>query len=226
VAGGRRSDRLAARVSGRALAPLLALFLVVGCGGSDGSDEQGAPGTGPGTSSEARTETAAPDRVKLVPMPAAAAETCRSSAVLAPVCPQLVPEAPYEHRPEVYVAELLPAAGGSPEAFNLQWGAENPARPERNRPPHLSHVIIAAGPSKEALGDVETRRLGDADWNGRSGTLLRAAAYPHGGIHGNHLIFLWREDGREYLVSLHTWKPLAETRETLEAIVASLPSRP
>lgn len=212
-------------MSGRPLAPLLALLLVVACGGSDRSDEQSGPGAGPGTSSGPTTETAPPDRVELVPMPTGAGRTCRSSAVLAPVCPQVVPEAPYDQRPEVYVAELLPATGGSPEAFNLQWGAENPARPERNRPPHLSHVIVAAGTPGEALGDVETRPLGDAAWNGRSGTLLRAAAYPHGGIHGNHLIFLWREGGQEYAVSLHAWKPLAETRETLEAIVASLPPR-
>jgi hypothetical protein len=211
-------------VSGRALAPLLALLFVVACGGSDASDEQSGSPAAPGTSSEATTESAAPDHVELVPMPADAGRICRSSAVLAAVCPRLVPEAPYDQRPEVYVAELLPGGSGSPEAFNLQWGAENPARPERNRPPHLSHVLVAAGPPGGTLAGVKTRPLGGAAWNGRKGTLLRAAAYPHGGIHGNHLVFLWNEGGREYVVSLHTWKPLAETRETLEAIVDSLPS--
>jgi hypothetical protein len=61
-------------------------------------------------------------------------------------------------------------------------------------------------------------------WSGRRGTLLRAAPYPRGGIHGDHLVFRWREGRREYAVSLHAWKPLRETVATLDAIVTSLPA--
>jgi hypothetical protein len=40
---------------------------------------------------------------------------------------------------------------------------------------------------------------------------------------GDHLIFRWRDAGREYAASLHAWEPFQETVETLEAIVASMP---
>ena len=40
---------------------------------------------------------------------------------------------------------------------------------------------------------------------------------------GDHLIFRWRDGGREYAASLHTWKPFQETVDTLEAVVASMP---
>ena len=134
-----------------------------------------------------------------------------------------MPDAPYGAVPEVYVAQLIRSSGSAPELFNLQWGAETPGRPARNRPPRLSHVVVAAGGPGQSLAGVRTRALRRVSWSGRQGTLLRAAPYPAGGIHGNHLVFRWRAEEREYAVSLHAWKPLPEAVATLRAIVASLP---
>ena len=134
-----------------------------------------------------------------------------------------MPEAPYAEVPEVYVAQLIRSSGGAPEIFNLQWGAETPGRPARNRPPRLSHVVVAAGDPGQALAGVRARPLRHVSWSGRRGTLLRAAPYPAGGIQGNHFVFRWRGGEREYAVSLHAWKPFPEAVAILRAIVASLP---
>lgn len=212
----------------RALAPLLALLCLCACSGSDETAGRSVPSeetrTAPTTSKAATTTGESPsDPVELVPMPRDALRTCRSSARVRPVCPGLVPEAPYEEFPEVYVAELLRAARDFPEAFNLSWGAENPARPERNRPPRLSHVVVVAGSPGRTLEGVDARMLRRASWGGRRGALLLAASFPRGGLHGDHLVFRWRQGEREYAASLHAWKPRAETVETLEAIVDSMP---
>ena len=218
----------------RRLGPGLAAALLClgGCGGS--GEEDGPPAaptsTAQGsttaettttmTETEAETETEA--AVELVPIPRDAGRKCRSSQLLRPACPELAPEAPYDEIPEVYEARRLPGGGGA-ETFNLQWGAETPGRPARNRPPRLSHVVVAGGPLRTSLRGIEGRPLRRVVWSGRRGTLLRAAPYPRGGIHGNHLVFRWREGETEYALSLHAWKPPGETVATLEAIVASLP---
>jgi hypothetical protein len=210
----------------------LAALCLCACSGSDEDTGPTAPPTrsaetttAPTTSAETPTTTTASpaDPVELVPMPRGALGTCRSSPRVRPICPRLVPEAPYERQPEVYVAELLRGGRRFPEAFNLSWGAENPTRPERNRPPRLSHVVIVAGALGRTLQGVEARVLRRAEWGDRPGTLALAAPFPRGGLHGDHLVFRWREDDHEYAASLHTWKPRAETVETLEAIVDSMP---
>ena len=121
------------------------------------------------------------------------------------------------------MVELRPGGRGGPETFNLQWGAEDPARPERNRPPRLSHLVVAAGRPGTTLRGIATRTLRRADWQGRRGTLLLAAPYPRGGLMGDHLIFRWRDGAGEYAASLHAWEPFQETVDTLEAVVASMP---
>lgn len=217
-------------MTARAPALLLSLLAVSACGGGD-ADERRTASTSPGTTSAPEppgTTTApeppAPDAA-LVPTPEDALATCRSSRPLRRACPRLVPEAPYDRRPEVYVVELRPGGRGAPETFNLQWGAEDPARPERNRPPRLSHLVVVAGRAGTTLRGVETRVLRRATWEGRRGRLLLAAPYPRGGLMGDHLIFRWREGRREYAASLHAWEPFQETVDTLEAVVASMPSR-
>jgi hypothetical protein len=207
---------------------LLSLLAVSACGGGD-ADERSTASTSPATTSPSEppgTTTApepSPPDVALVATPADALAACRSSRLLRGACPRLVPEAPYGRRPEVYVVELRPAGRGAPETFNLQWGAEDPARPERNRPPRLSHLVVATGRAGTTLRGVETRVLRRASWQGRRGTLLLAAPYPRGGLMGDHLIFRWRDGRREYAASLHAWEPFQETVDTLEAIVASMP---
>ena len=215
-------------MAARATALLLLLLAASACDGAD-ADEGRTAATSPGTTSapEPPGTTTAPappePDVALVPTPEDALAACRSSRPLRRACPRLVPEAPYDERPEVYVVELRPGGRGGPETFNLQWGAEDPARPERNRPPRLSHLVVAAGRPGTTLRGIATRTLRRADWQGRRGSLLLAAPYPGGGLMGDHLIFRWRDAGREYAASLHAWEPFQETVETLEAIVASMP---
>ena len=227
MAGGGGGDRLAPLMPKRAPALLLSLLAVSACGG--GADERRAASTAPATTSspEPPGTTTVPEppapEVTLVPTPEDALAACRSSALLRRACPRLVPEAPYDRRPEVYVVELRPAGRGAPETFNLQWGAEDPARPERNRPPRLSHLVVVAGRSGTTLRAVETRARRRVSWEGRRGRLLLAAPYPRGGLMGDHLIFRWRDGGREYAASLHAWEPFQETVDTLEAVVASMP---
>jgi hypothetical protein len=211
----------------RAAALLLLLLAVSGCGG--GADERRTASTAPGTTSAPEppgtttvSEPPAP-AVALVPTPEDALAACRSSPLLRRACPRLVPEAPYDQRPEVYVVEVRPGGRGAPDTFNLQWGAEDPARPERNRPPRLSHLVVVAGRSGTTLRGIATRVLRRTTWEGRRGRLLLAAPYPRGGLLGDHLIFRWRDGRREYAASLHEWKPFQETVDTLEAVVASMP---
>jgi hypothetical protein len=212
----------------RAAALLFLLLAASACGGG-GADERRAASTAPGTTSAPEPpgtttvpEPPTPD-VALVPTPENALAACRSSPLLRRACPQLVPEAPYDRRPEVYVVELRPGGRSAPETFNLQWGAEDPSRPERNRPPRLSHLVVVAGRSGTTLRGVETRVLRRTTWEGRRGRLLLAAPYPRGGLMGDHLIFRWRDGRREYAASLHAWEPFQETVNTLEAVVASMP---
>jgi hypothetical protein len=210
----------------RAPALLLSLLAVSACGG--GADERRAASTAPATTSspEPPGTTTVPEpapEVALVPTPADALAACRSSPLLRRACPGLVPEAPYDRRPEAYVVELRPGGREAPETFNLQWGAEDPARPERNRPPRLSHLVVVAGRSGTTLRAAETRALRRVSWEGRRGRLLVAAPYPRGGLMGDHLIFRWRDGRREYAASLHAWEPFQETIDTLEAVVASMP---
>ena len=227
MAGGGGGDRLAPLMPKRAPALLLSLLAVSACGG--GADERRAASTAPATTSspEPPGTTTVPEppapEVTLVPTPEDALAACRSSALLRRACPRLVPEAPYDRRPEVYVVELRPAGRGAPETFNLQWGAEDPSRPERNRPPRLSHLVVVAGRSGTTLRAVETRARRRVSWEGRLGRLLLAAPYPRGGLMGDHLIFRWRDGRREYAASLHAWEPFQETVDTPEAVVASMP---
>ncbi|MGH3031266.1 MAG: hypothetical protein ACRDNE_10990, partial [Gaiellaceae bacterium] len=159
-------------MTARAPSLLLSLLAVSACGGGGDADERRTASTAPRTTSapEPPGTTTAPEppapHVALVPTPEAALAACRSSPPLRRACPRLVPEAPYDRRPEVYVVELRPAGRGAPETFNLQWGAADPARPERNRPPRLSHVVVVAAPPGGTLRGVEARVLRRADWGG------------------------------------------------------------
>lgn len=213
----------------RTRAPALLLLLLLSACGGGGADERRTASTAPASTSSPEPpgtttvpEPPAPD-VELVPTPEDALAACGSSPLLRRACPQLVPEAPYDRRPVVYVAEVRPGGRGAPETFNLQWGAEDPSRPERNRPPRLSHLVIVAGRPGTTLRGLETRALRRVSWESRRGRLLLAAPYPRGGLMGDHLIFRWRNGRREYAASLHAWEPFQETVETLEAVVASMP---
>lgn len=182
-----------------------------------------------------------PRDVELVPLAPATSRHCRKSLLLRAACPRLVPRvrAPYLHH---LAEELLRGTSEQLAVFGLERAGEDPARPERNRPPRMGHLVVAAGalekltwrafaPARPTrlrnglmrLERTRTLALGRVSWSGRDGRLFLHASYPNGGFLGNHLSFRWRESGRDYLLSLHAWEPLLETASTLEKMVASLP---
>jgi hypothetical protein len=50
---------------------------------------------------------------------------------------------------------------------------------------------------------LPARRIATARVHGAPATVLREPPYPAGGLHGGHVVVLWSEDGRGYLVSVH-----------------------
>jgi hypothetical protein len=173
--------------------------------------------------------------VPLAEISGAHRDRCARSGLLRPVCPRLVPRAP-DYGSSLYVEPTL-------DVFDLGRGAESPRRPERNRPPDMLHVVAVAGdierftPFRDPTGAAaaalrdglmrhdRTRPVsfGRVRWGARSGTLYLAPPYGYGGQNGNHLVFAWRERGRQYALSLHAWEPLTGAAETLREMVERLP---
>jgi hypothetical protein len=179
--------------------------------------------------------------VALVRMPAPALGRCRGDKTLSRACPAVVPSARWRDRPE-WSSER--GRSVFPGAYELAAGAEHPGRPEQDRPPRLVHLVVLGGREARSLA-FEWPRAGAAvgvedglyardrrralsfgarSWNGRSGELVLAPAFPDGGIVGNHLVFRWREGGSYYAVTLHGWEPFTEVVTTLRAVVTSLPA--
>jgi hypothetical protein len=169
--------------------------------------------------------------VRLAPKPLA---HCGKAPLLRPICPTLVPHVR---------ASFLSHLSRKPLLFDLQRGGEDPNAPERNRPPRMAHIVLAAGNidgiapytrpvgKRFALENGLMRRprklpisFGRVRWAGKSGVLFLAPPFVFGGEIGNHLVFRWRERRTDYLVSLHAWEPLRETAATLRAIVESTPA--
>jgi hypothetical protein len=177
------------------------------------------------------------DEVRLVALSPKRLAHCRRSPLVAPICPRRVPavRAPYLG----HLARGLSGSDRPLDVFNLERGGERPQHPERNRPPAMAHLVLAAGEVKllapvwqqgvkrARLDDglmyqrrAHLLRLGVRHWAGRKGWLELAPPYLRGGMLGNHLIFRWHGRRREYLISLHAWEPLTEAVDVLRAIVA------
>lgn len=176
--------------------------------------------------------------VELVPLASKKLAHCHKTVLLRAACPRLVPRVRAE-----YLNHLAVEGEGTRHSlatFNLERGAQYPDQPERNRPPRMAHVLVVGGHVERSAASVfdELQRarlrdglmrrkrprsldLGPTRWAGRSGRLLLAPAFPNGGMHGNHLIFRWRDGGRDYALSLHAWEPLTEAAATLRAMVSS-----
>jgi hypothetical protein len=173
----------------------------------------------------------------MVSMPAALSARCRSSRLLRPACPGLIPRV----TGALTVSE--PGYSNGFAVFDLQYGAPKERRTRLNRPPGVLHLTVVAGPKPSALFggmafpgskstarlenglDVGTRRqpliFGARRWGGHAGSLFLAPSYPFGGQIGGHLTFWWQRNGTGYVVSLHAWEPLTECARVLEAIVAA-----
>jgi hypothetical protein len=177
-------------------------------------------------------DEAAPARpIPLVPTPRKALARCLRVPSLAAACPRRVP------RTANWKADVR---GGQASVFDYGWGGAYEGAPERNRPPRLVHVTLYGGRVDTGFGfpyprggrpaEVENGALyeqperavyfGRATWGARHGTLVLAPGFPLGGQQGGHLIFRWREGGREYALGLHAWEPFVETVATLERLVA------
>nr|MBA2600272.1 hypothetical protein [Actinomycetota bacterium] len=211
---------------------VILIVLAVACGGDR---ESGSPGTdedrSPGTEEPDPQSTANP--LPLTNTPPKMLASCRRFAELEPACPTKVP---------VIEKSAFTRAKASQEAeqlwvFFAEWNAPRRGLSEKNAPPAFAHLnAYAATPemmiqfeSEEATDETPagTRTtgvvFGERTWNGRTGELLLAPSYPHGGLEGDHLVFEWTQDDLTYSLSLHAWDSLDETEATLRAMVESLP---
>jgi hypothetical protein len=209
---------IAARAGG-ALAAAGLLVVSSGCSYGDPEARKGRAGSG---------------ATALQVIPARALALCRSRSPLRDACPHVVPRAP------AYAARIIPrdGLGYTTLDVHVSWPHGDP---RRNRPPRFVHVVLEGGdveaalefprvPAADRVEAVLGRPratglvLGQRRWGGRTGTLLLAPSFDRSStIHGDHLLFIWREHGSGHLVSLHAWKPFDETVATLRAMVASIP---
>jgi hypothetical protein len=177
--------------------------------------------------------------VELVALAQARVEHCRRSRLLRSICPTKVPRvrAPYLS----HLARDLLRPARSLDAFSLERGGEDPARPERNRPPRMAHIALVAGETEQiapwaepwdqlavALRDGLLRAKRDepisfglVTWGSARGLLFLVPPFPTGGSLGNHLVFVRKSGPVSRAVSLHAWEPLTEAAATLRAITLS-----
>jgi hypothetical protein len=221
----------------RTLLVLAVSCLVVGCG-----DETPQPPAAERRAAEpppARRGQAAPSALVRPVTPAVprfCARAARRADRVAVRCPAVLPAGGYE----------LPRAFGH---GRCQWLANLEPRRRRGRgPAGIFHVLVggtcggwadlAAAPGTRwprtrPAGD-RLRLIGPADGGlepptvlrrvtvaGRPALLLRAAPYPAGGIHGDHLVLVFDVEGDGHLVSGHAGHdgPTPATPATVQALV-------
>lgn len=169
----------------------------------------------------------------LAPTPPKSLKKCERYPQLEPACPTKVPiiEDATWHRAHAS------NGGRNLWVFFAEWNVPHSGLTSKNAPPAFAHLNAIAGdvemmadfpvdsaserdPPKERSSALS---FGERTWNGRTGELLLAPSYPHGGMEGDHLAFRWTQEGVDFSLSLHAWDPLEETHATLKAIVESLP---
>ena len=211
---------------------VVVIVIVAACGG-DEPDASSPPDETQGPASEGSDPGSNAEAMPLMAMPPKMLAGCTRFEELRPACPAMVPE---------IEKSAFSSSKASREAkelwvFFAEWNVPRRGLSEKNAPPQFAHVnAYAAVPDmmvqfeSEELGDdspsgtrTTALTLGERTWNGRTGELVLAPSYPHGGLEGDHLIFEWTQDDLTYSLSLHAWDSLDETEATLEAMVESIP---
>jgi len=185
----------------------------------------------------------------LPPAPDGIADGCREAADVAtfPVaCPTEWPDAgrPAQARLRLFggdVAYLLEAQTGfgnrSPVFHVLLGGQEKPfpagfeggGKRLRVTTRRVTTPILKGGEptGRTFVVSRPTRRVGATRIHGRPAAIMQAPPYPEGGIHGDHSIVMWNENGHGYLISTHseTSRPAA-TRTAIQIARSSRPFAP
>jgi hypothetical protein len=101
-----------------------------------------------------------------------------------------------------------------------------------NTPSRFLHLLVAGGDTQGFGAPLvnlpptkpKPRFLGRRTFGRREGKLYLQRPYNQGGgLHGNHQIFVWHENGTTYGISLHSWTR-SGTSALLDALVRSLVS--
>ncbi|HYI81204.1 MAG TPA: hypothetical protein VEW67_10125 [Thermoleophilaceae bacterium] len=179
--------------------------LLAGCGGEPERAANGSP---------------------LPPAPEGVADGCREAAGVATfpvVCPTEWPDAgrPAKVRLRLFgsdVAYLLEAQTGfgsrSPVFHVLLGGQEKPFPVGFEGGGQRLRVTTRRVTTPIFKGDEPTgrrfvvtrptRRVGTTRVHGHPAAVMKAPPYPQGGIHGDHSIVMWNENGHGYLISTHS----------------------
>jgi hypothetical protein len=177
-------------------------------------------------------EDAAPETMAI---PQAVISKCTHVTALTAACPTRMPKVIDEgNRARAFRT-------GPSSVFFAEWSGPYPGLTPRNAPPRFVHINVIASPLDQPLAfewptrpttgleDLakapkkldEPLLVGAYTWGGRDGEVALTPSFPAGGIEGDHLIFRWIRGDTAYSISLHAWKPLAESLGSLRAVVES-----
>jgi hypothetical protein len=175
------------------------------------------------------------DGLRWIETPGWVRGACDSLPRLRAACPRSIPLALSGFVEATAVRGFATCGGAAREdLLSVQWSAEDPRHPARNRPPKFMHLEVGAGSAcmrwrfrrasvRPRPGMMRGRNflssavvpLGRRTWAGRRGLLVLGDCY------GNHLCFRWRGSGIAYQIDLHGWEPFPETVSVLRRIVSS-----
>jgi len=143
--------------------------------------------------------TSSASSVLLEPTPSKVLKKCERHPQLEPACPSKVPIV----EDATFRRARASNSGENLWVFFAEWSAPHPGLTNKNAPPAFAHVNAFAGDVQMIAGfrihhasesDLPEERVsglscGERTWNGRSGELVLAPSYPHGGMEGDHLVF-------------------------------------
>jgi hypothetical protein len=190
----------------------------------------------------AQTPSAVGSPVRLMATPPAVLRTCRSSSLLRSACPRRLPYVAHLSSEPAYEFGLCRI--GRTGCGGLTWDdLELQHAGPGSHPPVWAHISVAAGhilgsqaslfPWPKSRTPTPLRNglfgrdrptalfLGQVRFGKRSGTLVLAPSYPAGGMVGDHLIFYWKTNAVDHMISLHGWEPFLQLVATLRAMVDS-----